>query len=211
MVVLDPQGISAQPVSTATRAAFESPLMPSWCAQMLHDPTLRPIASPNRQPKTSTEDSFVAETLFSDSTISAWQAFYRDVSSSGLRLELSQTSQDNTPVAGEVILLLTLGRGMNGHTNVVHGGLIATILDETMGMVANFHQSPGMSAYTATLNVSCKNPVPTPGAIVCRSWLEKRSGGRKVWLRGRVEDGSGTLFAEAESLCVEVKRKVPKL
>lgn len=93
---------------------------------------------------------------------------------------------------------------------MVDGGLIATVLDGGMGMVTNLHQSPGMSAYTATVSVNYKKPVPTPGAIVCRSWLERRSGGRKLWIRGRIEDGEGTLYAESESLWVEVTRKAPK-
>ncbi|RMJ22919.1 Thioesterase superfamily [Aspergillus sp. HF37] len=212
MVVLEPHGIAPQPVSQETRVVFESHTMPSWCLKVLRDPTLRPIATPTRQPKASTEDSFVAETLATGSTISTWQSFYKAVpSQQNKQGETLRLSSDSSPVAGELVTLLALGRGMNGHTNVVHGGLIATILDETMGMVAGLHQSPGMSAYTAAVNVSYKKPVPAPGAIVCRTWLEKRSGGRKLWLRGRIEDGEGTLYADAESLWVEVKRKVPKL
>lgn len=214
MVILEPHGITPQPVPRDTLAAFESPTMPSWCLQVLRDPTLQPIATPSRLPKATTEDSFVAETLATDSTISAWQSFYKMHRPSESESESeSDSNGSDSPVAGELITLLALGRGMNGHVNIIHGGLLATILDDTMGMVAGLHQSPGMSTYTATVSISYKKPVPAPGAIICRTWLEKRSGGRKLYLRGRIEGGDGdrALYADAESLWVEVKRKLPKL
>lgn len=213
MVVFTPQNILPEPISGETRAIFESSSMPSWCTQFLRNPTLTPISTPTRQPKTSTEDSFVAETLATANTIATWQSFYKTIPQSRM-LSVPGTAginDDTSPVGGELIALLALGRGMNGHTNVVHGGLIATILDEMMGIVVSFHMSPEMSGYTAVMKTSYKKPVPAPGAIICRTWLERRSGGRKMWLRGTIEDGEGELFVEAESLWIEVKRKTPKL
>lgn len=100
---------------------------------------------------------------------------------------------------------------MNGHADVAHGGLITAVFDETMGMVVGFHKSPGMSGYTTVINVKFRKPVPTPGAILCRTWLGRRSGGRKLWIRGTIEDGEEGLYAEGESLWIEVPRKTPKL
>jgi hypothetical protein len=68
-----------------------------------------------------------------------------------------------------------------------------------------------MSGYTAFLNIKFRKPLVTPGIVLCRTWLERRSCGRKLWLRGTIEDGEGGLFAEAESLWIEVEKKVPKL
>lgn len=213
MVVFEPQDICPEPISEETRAAFSSTSAPAWCLQVLRDPDLCPIATPSRQPKASSEDSFVAETLATATTISAWQSFYKVLRSPA---SLSQADNpyvdhDSTSVAGELVSLLALGRGINGHTNIAHGGLIAAILDETMGMVVTLHQSPGMSGYTAFINVRFRKPVPTPGSVLCRTWLERRSSGRKLWLRGTVEDGAGGLFAEAESLWIEIERKLQKL
>ncbi|EXU99983.1 hypothetical protein X797_006775 [Metarhizium robertsii] len=39
-----------------------------------------------------------------------------------------------------------------------------------------------------------------PRHCPCRAWLERRLGGRKLWLRGTVEYGECGLFAEAEGL-----------
>lgn len=41
--------------------------------------------------------------------------------------------------------------------------------------------------------------------------LERRPGGRKLWLRGAVEDVEGGLFAEAEGLWIQTGKQVPRL
>ena len=213
MVVFKPHNIHPAPLSDETRAAFGGTSAPAWCLEVLHDPSLCPIATPSRQPKANSEDSFVAETLATATTISAWQSFYKVL----LRppsLSLTDApivDHDTASVASELVSLLALGRGINGHTNIAHGGLIAAILDETMGMLVTLHRSPGMSGYTAFINVRFRKPLPTPGTVLCRTWLETKSDGRKMWLRGTVEDGQGGLFAEAESLWIEIERKVEKL
>ncbi|KAK2612468.1 hypothetical protein QQS21_001572 [Conoideocrella luteorostrata] len=213
MVVLETPTIRTEPLSEIARNTFGSTASPAWCLRLLCDPSLSPIATPSRQPKLSSEDSFIAETLATGNTISAWQSFYkvlRPLSSRPLADTPSVDQTSGSPVAGELVSLLALGRGINGHSNVAHGGLVATILDDTMGMVVTLHRSPGMSGYTAFLNMKFRKPLATPSIVLCRTWLE-RSGGRKLWLRGTIEDGEGGLFAEAESLWIEIEKRVLKL
>ena len=213
MVVFEPHEIVPEPISDEIRAIFTSPTAPTWCAQVLDDPTLRPIATRNRDPKVSTEDSLVAETLATDATIPAWQSFYRPFTGKDTRDAVSNGngSDGTAPVAGELISLLYLGRGMNGHADIVHGGVIAAILDDTMGTIARSHRTPGLPAFTAYMTVQFKKPLPTPGAVLCRSWLERRSSGKKLFLRARVEDGEGGVYAEAECLYVEVWPREQKM
>ncbi|OAQ62427.1 thioesterase superfamily domain-containing protein [Pochonia chlamydosporia 170] len=180
--------LTHEPISTQSLTAFNSPSSPPWSRQLFQDPTLHPIATPCRHPKPTTEDSLVAETLATDHTISAWQSLYRT------------GSPKNT---GELVSLLALGTGVNGHADVAHGGLLALILDEITGNVVELYRGEGMSGYTASLKIDFRRPVRTPGVLLCRSWLERREG-RKLWVRGRVEDGEGGLYAEGESLWVEV-------
>lgn len=53
-----------------------------------------------------------------------------------------------------------------------------------------------------------KKPVPTPSTVLCRSWVERKEG-RKVWGKGTVEDGMGTVFALGEALFIGIEgRKV---
>lgn len=60
-------------------------------------------------------------------------------------------------------------------------------------------------AFTATMTVDYKKPVDTPGVIVCKSWLEGRSEGRKHWVRAVVEQ-EGKVVAEGRCLFLEVPR-----
>lgn len=201
MVVLEPN-VTRESPSEQSLAVFNSESSPPWCRKLFQDPNLCPIATTSRKPKSTTEDSFVAETLATPSTISAWQSFYRTQSSQSN----AGTNQDSAPVAGELISLLALGAGINGHTDIAHGGLLSLILDETLGTVVARHILPSKSAFTVSLNVSFKKPVPTPCIVFCRTWLEKRSSGRKYWVRGTIEDGQGMLYAEAEGLWIAVDR-----
>jgi hypothetical protein len=39
-----------------------------------------------------------------------------------------------------------------------------------------------------------RRPVSLPGAITVRTWMEERSEGRELWLRGKTEDGDESVF-----------------
>ena len=108
-------------------------------------------------------------------------------------------------------MILTFGSGMDGHAGVVHGGLIATVMDEVLTLLAGLHKDPDRAGYTAYLKVDYKKPVPTPGTVLARALLESRSSGKKVWLKGSLEDGMGGAFATAQCLVIGVSRQKPKL
>lgn len=55
----------------------------------------------------------------------------------------------------------------------------------------------GRVSSTAELVVKYKRPVGTPCVVLCRAWIE-RVEGRRVRLKGCVEDGRGVVFAEGE-------------
>jgi acyl-coenzyme A thioesterase PaaI-like protein len=212
MVVLETPTIGGEPLSEQARIAFASSTSPAWCLRLLSDPTLKPFGAISRQTKPGNADSFIGETLATSDTISAWQSLYRVPLQSSSRSRADSPSLDqDRPVAGEIVNLLALGRGVNGHSNIAHGGLVGTILDDTLGSVVRLHLSPDKSAFTAFLNISFRKPLATPSTVLCRAWLERTSGERKLFLRGAIEDGEGQVFAEAEGLWVVVEREAPKL
>lgn len=47
-------------------------------------------------------------------------------------------------------------------------------------------------------------PVMLPGAVMVRTWVEEKSEGRKLFIKGVVEDGAGNVYAEGESLFLEL-------
>ncbi len=104
-------------------------------------------------------------------------------------------------------MIAELGSGMNGHLHTAHGGLAAVLLDEVMGLAASIHKTPKKSIFTAYMHVNYRKPLPTPNMICLRSRIEKRSEGRKIFVRGSVEDGStGVVFVDSDALFLEVER-----
>lgn len=86
-----------------------------------------------------------------------------------------------------------------------HGGLIATLLDETLGTLVFVPWASGCA--TAELTVKYGRALPIPGVVLCRSWVE-RTGGRKVWSQGVLEDGKGAVFARGQSLFVRFRERL---
>jgi acyl-coenzyme A thioesterase PaaI-like protein len=86
----------------------------------------------------------------------------------------------------------------------VHGGTVALIIDELMGMV---NRVAGRRAFTARLQVHLRAPAPVDTELTFRAW-EHEVDGRKVVVRaeGRVDDA---LIVEADALFIEVSRVLP--
>jgi len=119
----------------------------------------------------------------------------------------------------EVRRFYTFGSGLNAHPDLLHGGVIACVLDSTMGNVVGLtfqemRVRGGASMFTAQLNTKYEKPVPTPGTVMARAWVKKvEDGGRKVWVEGVVESGtSGEICnARAEGLWIRANPKKEKL
>jgi acyl-coenzyme A thioesterase PaaI-like protein len=164
-----------------------------WASKLLSDPTLRAFNGGNRKSKPSTrEDSLLAETLANEDAFKTWQSFHRSPCASA-------------PL-GEFIFVITLGSGLNGHSDTLHGGVVGLLMDEIMGYAALYTRSPEMTSYTATMTLNYKKPILTPSVILCRSTLEEKSQGRKMWTSGTLEDGEGGIYATGTALFIETKR-----
>ena len=157
--------------------------------------------------------TLMAGTWNTDSTISNLLSFYRP-SAPGVKSTTEHTR-------AEVRRLYTFGSGLNAHPDLLHGGVIACILDSTMGNVIGMAMSDidtgeqnlgakGGNVFTAQLNVSYKAPVRTPGTVLARSWIQRvEDGGRKLWIEGCIEGGDNgeVLHARAEGLWLRVSKK----
>jgi len=84
--------------------------------------------------------------------------------------------------------------GPPGHS---HGGAMAAVLDEVLGLAA---WAAGYPVVVANLNVSFRNLLPLEKVVTVESTVTSAEG-RKVKIRGRIRQGE-TVFAEAECLCV---------
>ncbi|KAI1094190.1 Thioesterase/thiol ester dehydrase-isomerase [Rostrohypoxylon terebratum] len=102
-----------------------------------------------------------------------------------------------------------LGDELCGHPGIIHGGLLATILDEGLARCC-FAALPHKIGMTANLNINYRAPAPAGSYIVLRATTTKVEG-RKAWVEGRIETlvGEGEkplVLAEATALFVMPKQ-----
>jgi acyl-coenzyme A thioesterase PaaI-like protein len=89
--------------------------------------------------------------------------------------------------------------GPSGHP---HGGAMAAVLDEVLGLAA---WTAGYSVVTGNLNISFRNLLPLQEVVTVESEVVSAAG-RKVMVHGRICLGE-TVFAEAECLCITIPEK----
>jgi acyl-coenzyme A thioesterase PaaI-like protein len=93
------------------------------------------------------------------------------------------------------------GARTQGAPGIAHGGSIAALFDELMGVSV---WATGGVAYSLDLRVRFRKSLPIPQRYVGDARVE-RVDGRKVWTTGRLLDVAGeTVFAEAEGLYLEL-------
>lgn len=105
--------------------------------------------------------------------------------------------------------ILYLGPNLCGHPGIVHGGLLATLLDEGLAR-ACFPALPNKVGVTASLKIDYRNPCPAGSYVVLKAQTVKVDG-RKAWSKGWIEllgddgEGTGVKLVEAEALFIEPK------
>ncbi|KAF2704558.1 hypothetical protein K504DRAFT_461320 [Pleomassaria siparia CBS 279.74] len=103
-----------------------------------------------------------------------------------------------------------LGPALCGHPGIVHGGLLATLLDEGLARCC-FPALPNKVAVTASLKLEYKRPCMA-GQIVMLKAETTRVEGRKAWVTGRLmtlpKDGEdeGVVLTEGEALFIEPRQ-----
>ncbi|KAI9642061.1 hypothetical protein NHQ30_009932 [Ciborinia camelliae] len=111
------------------------------------------------------------------------------------------------PTTGEFITIVYLGGAIAGWPGVVHGGLIATIMDESLGRCA-IRQLAAGTGVTANLKLQYLKPSVTNAFYVVRCMPvvgEEGGGEKKRWVEGRLETLEGRVCVEAKGLFVAPK------
>jgi uncharacterized protein (TIGR00369 family) len=103
---------------------------------------------------------------------------------------------------GSVVALLTVPDTFEGHPGYLHGGVIATLLDEAMSKSA---RARGLQTMTRHLEVDYLRPVPSGAPLRIEGRL-MRSEGRKHWIEADIRDGNGIVLAHGKGLFMEVRR-----
>jgi len=101
----------------------------------------------------------------------------------------------------EACLFIHVGRGLCGHDGIIHGGLLATLLDESLARNAIINL-PAKVGVTAKLALSYRAPTRADQFIVIKTKLVEHKG-RKAVVSGRIEDLDGTLLVEADATFIQ--------
>ncbi|KAI0458043.1 hypothetical protein F5B21DRAFT_37701 [Xylaria acuta] len=114
---------------------------------------------------------------------------------------------------GEVVTVVYFGAGLAGWPGVVHGGALATVLDESLGRCAIL-KFPSRTGVTANLELQYRAPTLTNNFYVIRTRPVAsedddvvgkdgiRKGDRKLWVRGTLETEKGKVAVETKGLFV---------
>jgi acyl-coenzyme A thioesterase PaaI-like protein len=97
---------------------------------------------------------------------------------------------------------LALTKEYQGYPGIAHGGIIATILDETMGR-AMLSDNPNRLLMTAKMEVRYRHPVPLDTEIVFRGTIIKDRG-RLVQAEGQAILPDGTVAVETFGTMVQI-------
>lgn len=87
-----------------------------------------------------------------------------------------------------------------GGPGFVHGGIVATLLDEVMAKVSRFEKD---YAVTGALNVEYVKPVPVGENLTVEGWETGREG-RIRTRQGEIRDAAGKVLARGTGRFVEV-------
>ena len=164
--------VEALPTLAKTGSDYEFFQKIPWCKDILHDPRYVTRAY-LREPKGNTEDTLFHQTLNTEDTIKAWLSMYRKPAQDASRVD-------------EVRSILHLVSSLCGHPRVCHGGVVATIMDEIMGVLLAVNknlenaQVQGVTV-TAYLNTRYLKPVMTPQVVLITAKIAKFEG-RKLFL-----------------------------
>jgi uncharacterized protein (TIGR00369 family) len=116
----------------------------------------------------------------------------------GLRMNFFETDTD--PV--QVVTEYTVPTRYEGYPGVVHGGIVAAMLDEVTSRTI-FRGDPPRLVVTAKLSIRYRKPVPieTPLRLTGRVVKDK---GRVITVAGEIFGPGDVLLAEGEATLVEV-------
>jgi uncharacterized protein (TIGR00369 family) len=116
----------------------------------------------------------------------------------GLHLEFFRAED------GSAVSFAAVPDTYEGPPGYLHGGVIATLLDEAMSKSV---RARGLIAMTRRLEVEYLRPVHS-GAQIRIEGRVVRDEGRKHWTEARVLDANGIALAEGKGLFIEIRRQL---
>lgn len=111
-----------------------------------------------------------------------------------------------TTAPGQVEVQQTLPEHFQGYPGVVHGGIVAAMLDEAAGR-AHMGGDPPRFMFTARLDIRYRQNVPV-GKPLHLVGVAGNSRGRTATAKAFIYGPEGQLLAEAEALLVDIPQEM---
>ncbi|KAJ6439257.1 hypothetical protein O9K51_07142 [Purpureocillium lavendulum] len=205
-----------------------------WCSRLIQDcsPTCHPIPGHGQaitfipqcfNPASARQEQFIGDTLSHgygrtdvttaggiSGTLGSKQPPLRHMLSLFRPCDDSHLKDPERPIL-RVATLFAFGAGTSGYEGILHGGLIATLLDESLAIVNELNSALGKIgsvfttvSVTASLNIRFLAPVPVTEEAVCvTTWIDNVQG-RKTIMKGEMTDAKGGKLVTVESVWVAV-------
>ncbi|WP_429884518.1 PaaI family thioesterase [Geoalkalibacter halelectricus] len=100
----------------------------------------------------------------------------------------------------DLVALAWFGEETEGPPGHAHGGSMAAVLDEVLGLAA---WAAGHPIVVGNLNIHFRKLLPLKSVAQVDTEVVSVKG-RKVLVRGRLTDGQEGLYAEADCLCIRI-------
>ena len=179
----------AKEQSMRSHPDFQTP----WAQAIIQNPDNKFVveAAHKQYREDTVTNSMFQYSLYTERGIKAHLSFYRPC------------KEPDAYLGTESCLLLSLGDGLDGKAGRVHGGFSGLVMDQVCGSCAHNSMPPPviLPPATATMTVDYKHVIDSPGLVLARAWMIEVSG-RKLWVKGTIEDAKGNLCATAKTLFV---------
>jgi len=107
----------------------------------------------------------------------------------------------NDHEAGQVKATLAVPEHFNGYPGVIHGGIVAALLDETSGRALLLDGDDDNLFVTLKLEVKYRRPTPTSEPLTVVGWVIRQTS-RRAKVAAEIRLADGTVTAQAEAIVV---------
>ena len=115
----------------------------------------------------------------------------------------------NNPETNQVEATVIIPEHFNGYPGVVHGGIVAAILDETAGRAVMLDGNFDELFVTLKLEMSYLKLTPTNTPLKAISWIEHK-GNRSTRVAGELRLPDGTVTAKCRAVVVRPPEEILK-
>ncbi len=116
----------------------------------------------------------------------------------------------NNPGTNQIEGTVTVPEHFNGYPGIVHGGIIAAILDETAGRAVMLEGNFDNLFVTLKLDITYRNFTPTNTLLTVVGWIISK-GNRSVKVAAELRLPDGTVTAECQAVVVRPPEEIAKL